>query len=211
MLSGITPRGAWIFPLTYSFAPVKPDNMSNREPRDLIQVPPVELMGAAMRALNERQRYFVCALMVYGGEQSEAYRAAGYEVTNDNSAAAAASRLARNDGIVAAIKEEAMRRLDSAPALAVSTLVELASYKNSDDKVRLKAANSILDRVGGFAGKSEQHIVIKDERTTKELVDFIKQTALANGLDPIKLLGGPVVDVEFSEVIDGSEGLEDLL
>ena len=186
--------------------------MSNREPRDLIQVPPVELMGPAMRALNERQRYFVCALMVYGGEQSEAYRAAGYNVTTDNSAGASASRLARSDGIVAAIKEEAMRRLDSAPALAVSTLVELASYKNNDDKVRLKAANSILDRVGGFAGKTEHNIIIKDDRTTAELIDFIKATAAANGLDAHQLLGLPApIDAEFSEVDAGREGLEDLL
>jgi len=169
-------------------------------------------MGPAMRALNERQRYFVCALMVYGGEQSEAYRAAGYNVTTDNSAGASASRLARSDGIVAAIKEEAMRRLDSAPALAVSTLVELASYKNNDDKVRLKAANSILDRVGGFAGKTEHNIIIKDDRTTAELIDFIKATAAANGLDAHQLLGLPApIDAEFSEVDAGREGLEDLL
>lgn len=203
-VKGLNMAGLLGFPLDIFVRDVKSVSMSTRDPRDLIQVPPVELMGPAMRALNEKQRIFVSALAVYGGEQSEAYRAAGYEVTNDNSAAAAASRLARSDGIVAAIKEEAIRRLDSSPMLAVSTLVELASYKNPDDKVRLKAANSILDRVGGFAGKTEHQIIIKDDRTTQELIDFIKHTAVANGLDPAALLGLPaprnVVDAEFSEV-----------
>lgn len=184
----------------------------SREPSELIVIPPVEVMGPAMRALNERQRHFVCALGVHGGDQSEAYRAAGYLVSSDGSARANASRLANSDPIVAAIKEEAIRRLDSASMLAVSTLVELASYKNPDDKVRLKASNSLLDRIGGFAGKTEHSIVIKDERTTQELIDFIKNTAAANGLDARHLLGLPApIDAEFTEVTDGREGLEDLL
>jgi hypothetical protein len=61
-----------------------------------ISVPPVEVLGPAMRALNERQRSFVCALAVYGGEQGEAYRAAGYQVTERWSARACASRLANS-------------------------------------------------------------------------------------------------------------------
>lgn len=177
--------------------------MSNQDPRDLISIPPVELMGPAMRALNERQRMFVCALSVYGGEQAEAYRAAGYAVTNDNSAGAAASRLANSAMVVEAIKEEALRRLDSSSTLAVSTLVELASYKNPDSKVRIKAANSLLDRISGFAGKTEHKIIVKDDRTTAELIQFIKQTAIANGLDPMKLLGmDKIVEAEYTEVFD---------
>lgn len=173
----------------------------SKDPTDLIVVPPIEVMGPAMRALNERQRLFVCALGVHGGDQGEAYRSAGFNVTNDGSARACASRLANSDPIVAAIKEEAIRRLDSSSMLAVSTLVELASYKNGDDKVRLKAANSLLDRIGGFAGKTEHNIIVKDDRTTKELIDFIRHTAVANGLDASKLLGlADPVDAEFTEV-----------
>lgn len=165
-----------------------------------ITVPPADVLGPAMRALNERQRAFVCALAVYGGEQTEAYRAAGFNVSTDGAARACASRLANNAMIVEAIKEEALRRLDSASMLAVSTLVELASVKNPDSKVRLNASNSLLDRIGGFAGKTEHKIIVKDDRTTQELIDFIKTTARENGLDPAKLLGSPVVDAEFTEV-----------
>lgn len=174
--------------------------MSN-ENQIVIAVPPVEVLGPAMRALNERQRMFVCALAVYGGDQGEAYRIAGFNVANDNSARACASRLANSAPVVEAIKEEALRRLDSASMLAVSTLVELASIKNPDNKVRLNASNSLLDRIGGFAGKTEHKIIIKDDRTTTELIDFIKRTAIENNLDPMKLLGhSPVIDAEFAEV-----------
>lgn len=177
-----------------------------------ITVPPVEVLGPAMRVLNERQRMFVCALAIYGGDQQSAYRCAGYAVTNDNSAQAASSRLANSAPVVEAIKEEALRRLDSSSMLAVSTLVELAGIKNTDNKVRLNAANSLLDRIGGFAGKTEHKIVIKDDRTTAELIDFIKQTALANGLDPVKLLGGPsVIDADYEEVPVVDPDLADLL
>lgn len=168
-----------------------------------ITVPPVEVLGPAMRVLNDRQRMFVCALAVYGGDQKEAYRCAGYDVKTDASAQAASSRLANSAPVVEAIKEEALRRLDSASMLAVSTLVELAGVKTSDNKVRLNAANSLLDRIGGFAGKTEHKIIIKDDRTTQELIDFIRETAIANNLDPAKLLGGSsIVDAEYTEVPD---------
>jgi hypothetical protein len=35
--------------------------------------------------------------------------------------------------------------------------------------VRLNASNSLLDRIGGFAGKTEHKIIIKDDRTTRSL------------------------------------------
>ena len=108
----------------------------------LFEIPAAEVLGPAMRALNERQRLFVCALAYFGGDQQEAYRAAGYQATTDASAQASSSRLANSAPIVEAIKEEALRRLDSSSMLAVSTLVELASAKTSDNKVRLDAANS---------------------------------------------------------------------
>lgn len=164
--------------------------------------PPYELMGPAMRALNERQRAFVCALAVFGGDHSEAYRTAGFNTSNDNSTAAAASRLFNQVIVQDAIREEALRRLDSSAMLAVSTLVELASHRNEDKKTRKAAADSLLDRIAGFAGKTQHTITIKDDRTTAELVAFIKARAGDHGLDANKLLGLPApVDAEF-EVVD---------
>ena len=178
----------------------------------LIEVPPEDMMGKAMLALNPRQRRFVCALAVTGGAQRKAYLWAGYEGRSVASQDAAASQLAARGDVQAAIKEEALRRLDSYGLMAVSTLGELCSPSGSaKDNIRLAAANSLLDRIGGFAGKTEHQIVIRDERTTQQILDSIKQLAKDNGLDPSKLLGVPILDAEFEEVPMSAEGLEDLL
>lgn len=176
--------------------------MSQQSLDTLVEVPPVEMMGPAMRALNERQRRFVCALAVLGGEQREAYVWAGYEAKTVASQDAAASQLAARPDVQEAIKEEALRRLDSYALMAVSTLGTLASPRSTaKDSVKLAAANSLLDRIGGFAGKTEHKIVIKDDRTTNDIIASIRQLAAANGLDAGKLLGAPEpVDAEFTEV-----------
>lgn len=186
--------------------------MSNLDLDDLVEIPPLEMMGPAMRALNERQRRFVCALGVTGGEQREAYVWAGYTAKNDNTASACASRLAASEDVKEAIREEALRRLDSSALLAVSTLVGIAGPRStSKDRDKISAANSLLDRVGGFAGKTEHKIIIKDERTNAELIEFIKEKAALAGLDARKLLGMPVIDATYEEVTPSSEGLEDVL
>lgn len=178
----------------------------------LIEVPPEDMMGPAMRELNERQRKYVCALAVTGGAHREAYVWAGYEGKSLNSLNAGACQLHARPDVQRAIKEEALRRLDSSSLMAVSTLAELASPKSTAKaSVRLAAANSLLDRIGGFAGKTEHQIVIKDERTTNDILASIRQLAKENGLDPSRLLGGPVIDAEFVEVPMSNEGLEDLL
>lgn len=179
----------------------------------LVEVPPEDMMGKAMLALNPRQRRFVCALAVTGGAQREAYLWAGYEAKTVASQDAAATQLAARGDVQAAIKEEALRRLDSYALMAVSTLATLCSpLSTSKDSVKLAAANSLLDRIGGFAGKSEHTVVIKDQRTTQQIIDGIKALAIENGLDPNKLLAPPVVDVEYEEVpVMSSEGLDDLL
>lgn len=181
-----------------------------KTPDELISIPPRDQMGPAMRQLNERQQRFVCALAVFGGEQKAAYLWAGYDATNDGSAIASSSRLANSEKVIAAVQEEALRRINSATLLAVSTLVEQASpLSGCDDKTRQKAAVAILDRVHGFSSKSEQRIVIRDERTTKELVDFIRANAHLAGATPEALLGAPkkIIDAEFTEVT----GIEDML
>ena len=166
----------------------------------LIDLPPADQMGPAMKRLNPQQQRFVCALAVFGGNRSEAYRWAGYKVTNDNSTAACSSRLHAQEEIKDAIREEAIRRLDTAPLLAISTMIRLAG--GTDDKLALKASEMILDRTG-FHGMTEHKVTIEDKRTTKELMEFIMQAAPRHGLDANKILGLPapkIVDAEFEEV-----------
>jgi phage terminase small subunit len=65
----------------------------------IVEIPPFELMGPAMRNLNERQRRFVCALAATGGDQHEAYVWAGYTAANNNVARANGSRLAASEDV----------------------------------------------------------------------------------------------------------------
>ena len=179
----------------------------------LMDVPPVELLGEAMLALNERQRRFVCAYAVLGGSyMRECYKAAGYETKGAAATSSEASRLAAMPEVVAAMQEEAHRRKNIAPLLAINGLIEMASHRNPDQKLRLKACNSLLDRVGGFGPKSEATVFIKDERTTEELLAYIQATTEQLSADSaFKLIKAPVIEAEFEEVVLSSEGIEDLL
>ena len=175
---------------------------------DLIEVPPEDQMGPAMLRLNERQRRFVCALAVFGGDQTRAYQYAGYQTKTIEATRVGGSRLANAEIVVQAIREESLRRINSATLLAVSTLVELAAATNSDKRLRRQAAVDILDRTN-FNAITEHRIVIKDDRTTEELIASIKQLAGEAGLNAKKLLA-PVMDAEFEEVPEVDPDLADL-
>ena len=167
----------------------------------VVELPDEDHMGPAMKRLNERQRRFVCALSVFGGDQTRAYEWAGYG-GNNAAQRANASRLANNDDVREAIREEAWRRLDYSSILAVSTMIELASPSNPDKATRLKAADMLSKRTG-FHEKSEMLVVHEDRRTTKELIEFIQATAARLGVTPLLGLDKPaVVDAEFTEVPD---------
>ncbi len=177
-----------------------------------VEMPDEEHMGAAMRRLNERQRRFVSALSVFGGDQSRAYAWAGYQNSTDGARRVNASRLANSDDIKEAIREEAWRRLDYSSILAVSTMIELASPNNPDKAVRLKAADMLSKRTG-FHEKSEMLVTHQDNRTTKELIDFIQATAARLGVSPQlgRIAHMPVIDTTAEPVVDGADGIEDLL
>lgn len=180
----------------------------------LVEVPDEEHMGPAMKRLNERQRRFVCALGVYGGNATRAYLFAGFSA-NENSAQALSSRLLAKDYIKDAIREEAERRMDWSTLLVVSGLIELAMPENTDKSSRMKALLALADR-NGFHAKSEHLIIHEDRRTTKEIISSIAAIAQRNGLDPKQLLGSAmpaqeIVDAQFEEVPAGADGIEDLL
>lgn len=182
--------------------------MSEIDPRDLISIPPEDLMGPAMLALEPRQRRFVCALATFGGDQEGAYAWAGYRAKTPGALQACSSRLANSEAVQAAVKEEAIRRLNSASLLAISGLIEMASpLHNKNEKLRFKALQDLADRTG-FNAKTEHTITIKDDRTTAQILQTISQLAIANGLDP-KLLAPTIIEGEFEEV--GTDGLEDLI
>ena len=68
-----------------------------------IKVPHVEDCGPHMRALNEKQRRYVCALGMFGNHKTLAYQWA-FNLSNADSANAAAPRLGAQQKIKDAIK-----------------------------------------------------------------------------------------------------------
>lgn len=171
-------------------------------------------MGPAMLRLTPMQRRFVVGLSVWGGVATEAARWAGYSAKSEQSLRVQAHQTINLAYVKEAIKEEAWRRLDESSLLAVSTVIRIA-MNSPDDKVALAAAEKLLDRTG-FHAKSEHTVIVKDGRTTQELIAFIEAAAARNGMDANKLLGRKppqdVVDAEYVEVpAADASGLEDLL
>lgn len=175
----------------------------------LIDLPDEDMMGEAMLALEPKQRRFVCALGVFGGDQQAAYQWAGYQCKNQRALSAASSRLANTDKIQAAIKEEATRRMGYAPMLVASGLMEMASpVHNPDRTTRLKALVALADRIGMHAkSESTQTVIFKDDRTTREIEETIRQLQIANGFAPLQ-----IIDTTAEEVsVPSDDGIEDLL
>ena len=176
---------------------------------ELLNVPPEDAMGEAMRALNPLQRRFVCALGIHGFDLKRAYTLAGYKTTNDNSCNAAASRLNNDERIQAAMHEETLRTLKMGTLYASNRIFSIAA--GTDNRMAMKACEAILNRTG-YNEKTELQVTYKDDRTHKEILESIRRIALANGVDPGKLLRAPVVDAEFTEVpAMSSDGIEDLI
>ena len=170
--------------------------------------------GPAMQALNPNHRAFVIALLMNRGNAARAAQLAGY-AGNSDTIKVQGYRIAHRDDVQLAIQEEARRRINASAIQATETLVELLN--DGDPKIRLKAAQQVLASTGLGAIFKHEHQHTVENKTQRELLDYIKLAAAEQGLDPRKLLGragvtDDVLDAEFAEVIiPSSEGLEDLL
>lgn len=168
----------------------------------LLTITPDARLGPAMRELNDRQRAFVIALIEMGGiNYSRAALAAGYGNGNVESAASQGNRLAHDESILAAIHEEAHRRLRSGAVMAVQTLLEIASSQAAEHRDRLKAVEMLLNRTGLHAVTEHNVKVERYDVTDETMIKRIKLLAEKQGLDPVKLLGnqGIVLEGEFTE------------
>ena len=163
-----------------------------------------------MRKLNDRQRAFVVAMLDFGGlDNTKAAEAAGYleDGGNRNSLRRTAYRLAHDPDIQEAIREEGQARLNGAGIMAVNTLLEIANNVATEKKDRLKAVEMIMNRIG-MSAKTEHNVnVTRKDLTSDEMIKRIGMLAGKLGVDPQKLLGGPAVDAEFTEVDTELEGL----
>lgn len=158
-----------------------------------------------MRSLNERQQRFVLAMIEQPGiSQTRAAELAGYSAASDGAIRVTGHRLAHDERVLAALHEVASQRMRSSSLIAANVLVGLLG--SEDEKVQLKAAGMLLDRVGFGA---QQNININQtvtDQSGKAIMDRIRALAQKHGLDERRLLGAPappVTDAEFSEVKDG--------
>ena len=177
-------------------------------------------LPAIFAGMSEKQVAFVQHFVETGGKQSLASEMAGFS-TKANGHRVTAHRLLRDPRILRAIKHEVDTRIRAGAVVAMTSLLDLAE-KAVSETVRYQAAQAVLDRAGLLVTKtSELNITVDDNRSTKELVAFIREAARRNGFDPDALLSpiariksnaGLVLDAEFEEVPpDGREGLEDVL
>ena len=160
--------------------------------------------GPAMKALrSDRHRMFVLSLYEiprgYGAHVKAAKMAGfGTETTSAKSWSVIASRLAHDDRILEAMREEDERRIRASAPRAIRALAHL--IEDPDHKDHGRGIAMVLDRVH----PAETTHTVKVEHTSKvvvataEILERIARLAARAGLDPALL--APPVDAEFIEI-----------
>lgn len=169
---------------------------------EIITIPDNARFGPAMAALNDRQKKFVLAMLEFGSlNHTRCALAAGY-TGDDKTMRVTAHRLAHDDKVQAAIKEEARRRLNAGSLMAVSRLLQIADDEKTDKKDKLKAIEMILNRTG-LPAQTEHKVEVTHVDTDMDAIERVKHLSKRLGLDATKLLGSVgVIDGEFTEVDD---------
>ncbi len=173
------------------------------------------IYGAAMKALNPRQRGFVLALYELGDRpaHSDCARAAGYE-GDDNYLRVQGHRLSHHPKVLAAIREEADRRALGLLPLAHRRMEGMLLDPNHKDHA------TMVKHTQALSGQSPKQIhVVEHIHDRKEILDGIKGLLLQmRGLGiNIDDRAMTPIDVEFNDVTPtalpapSSQGIEDLL
>lgn len=167
--------------------------MSDHQPDPQIVHIPVELpaehrMGPALKALNDRQRAFVVAL-VSGASQGKAAQAAGYNGTEEV-LRVTGHRLAHDEKVQAAIVEETRKKFRFAAVAAADYLVAALTDAGVKDQDKIKAATAILDR-GGLHVLTEHRVTLAADES---LGDQVSRVVEVLGRDVARSLLGRMVD-----------------
>ena len=143
------------------------------EPLDEV---PIENLGPAMLAINAQQRKFVVGYITSGGKSAaRVARAAGYSDLR-NGSKVRAWELTHNPKVLAALKEEADRRMDVTAVNSLLRLDDLTTHR--DPQVRQRAIDSVLDR-RGHPRQTNTQVAMRvehvDERSTLELIEDMRR------------------------------------
>lgn len=166
--------------------------------------------GPALAELTPKQQGWVRHMVETGGTNGlQCAMAAGF-TGNKKTLAVTAWRLSRDLKVLAALKEEADRRIRSGALLGASVLIEIAG--DTMHRNRFHAAKELLDRAG-LQVVTEHKVTVHNSSDEKAMIDRIAGMAAQLGLDPKKLIGG-YIEAEFTEVaapVEDTTGLEDIL
>ena len=159
-----------------------------------------------MRALNPAQRRFALAAVMFPlAKDWQIAKAAGYSTNSHGALRVQAHVLFHSEKVIAALHEEASKRLRSSSVLGVSILVKIAQTDGHRDQLR--AAEALLNRVG--LHEMTEHKVTVDHRdeTGEAMIGRVAALAKKLGIDPAVLLGGgePVPKFHVKQ-IEGTAG-----
>ena len=165
----------------------------------------IEEYGEAMSALSPLMRAYVNAWFEFPTWGPSALaKHAGYQ-GDARSLSVTGHRVSHDSKVLAAMDEEAAKRMRHGGAIGVGAVVKIAL--NEGHKDHLKAALALMDRTGRHA-TTEHHVTVDDKRpqTKAELIAAVRKVAAEAGLtadEAEKLIGsaGNVVEVEFEEII----------
>src|SRR5262245_11038244 len=164
-------------------------------------------LGPAMRALTPKQRRFVLELQrgpAGYGSAVRAVRAAGYGTpTSSNTALRVeAHRVLHNPKIQEALREVGGKIIRAEAFQSIQTTAAIA--RNPRHKDQLKANLALMDR-GGFAVETVHRVEVEHDhkhsiRATPEVLERIRQLALAAGLNPAAL--PPTIEATAEEITE---------
>lgn len=180
--------------------------MTRNLPAPIVRTDDLAELGPAMRALpNDAWRVFVSALVQTGCTAQRAAHLAGFAPHRNGLGA----RMTQDPRVQAALHEEAVKVLRVDGVVCIRYLREIAGDKEAAHRDRLKAIDMILSR-GGFAATTQHNVVVSqksDEQLKAELAAMADELGLT-GEAKAKLIGGRVIDAEFTEVASLPETAE---
>lgn len=144
-----------------------------------------------MTALDERARKFVVLRIWHGKNPSQAAKGAGYSQKTDGYLRVQGHRLMHQASVIAALKEEAERRMGGASAIALADLADRVESKQA--KVRVPAGIEALDRFG-YGKKTTQDVRVEhvDSRSTAEIAAALQKMMGRAALPVIDTTAEPV-------------------
>ena len=170
--------------------------------------PPLDELGPAMRACTPMQRRFVLAIIQQRYKNgTQAARLAGYSTESEGGTRVKAHELIRHPKIIAAIHEEAGRKLLGLSMPAVLMLEH--ELNHGSEKARAHAIDNILDRTG-FPRRMEKDVRVEDtrpHRAHEQLLALVYEKLKGHSIEvkEFKELPAPV-EAQFKEVenVEGS-------